>query len=266
MTDYDFRIALLNYPRFTEVVDDIVIESGNHLYQGVLDEYVLELKNVPMSRLQMVWRNTVVPTGVWDATIYREFIQATRSVNEALPYDKRIRLIASEPPIDWGKVETADDWWSYLAQRSTHTPEVIKSEVIDKSRKALVVYGGAHFYRSSNVVPVPGRMRENLEALVGSRVFTILPLSGADEYARRFGEAVGVDHYPVFVNLKTSELSRAQGDLFFGEATGYLGDFTDGVLYLGPGPDAQAEYDPEAANDSSYQAELERRRAIESSW
>lgn len=266
MRDYNFRVSLIHYPRFAEVVDDIVIESGNYLYQDILDGYILELKDIPQSELQKVWRNTVVTTGVWDATIYKNFIHEVRKVNGDLPPENRIRLIAAEPPIDWSKISTFDEWWSYLSQRSTHTPEIIKSEVIDKGRKAFVVYGGAHFYRASKVVDVPGRLRGNLEALIGGRVFSILPLSGDDEYSKRFADMVDIDSHPLFVNLKISEYSDLRGDLFFEEAPGKLGEFTDGILYLGPGPELEAEYDPEAANDSIYQTELERRRAIESQW
>lgn len=264
MTDYNFRVSFVNYPRFTEVVDDIVIESGNYLYQDILDAYVLELKAVPKSDLQKVWRNTVVPTGVWDATIYKDFVHAVREVNEMLPRETRIRLIAGGPPIDWSEVNTFGEWWSYLAQRSTHAPRVIKSEVIDKGRKALVIYGGAHFYRSSKVVDVPGRLRTNLEELIEEPVFSILPLSGHDVGSRKFQEVATISEVPQFINLETSELSTLRGDLFFEEASGSLGDFTDGILYLGPGPDLEAGYDAEAARDSSYQVELERRRAIES--
>jgi hypothetical protein len=114
MTDYNFRVALLNYPRFAEIVDDIVIESGNYLYQDVLDRYILELEDVPKSDLQKVWRNTVVVSGVWDATIYKDFIHAVRKVNEGFPREKRIRLIAAEPPIDWSEVNTEDEWFSFL--------------------------------------------------------------------------------------------------------------------------------------------------------
>jgi hypothetical protein len=267
MTDYNFRIEFVNYQRFAEIVDDIVIESGNYLYQDILDKYILELKDVPTSELQKVWRNTVVTTGVWDAVIYKEFIYAVRKVNEGLMPEKRIRLIAAEPPIDWDKVNTTDEWLSFLAQRSTHTPRVIKSEVIDKGRKALVIYGGAHFFKSDETFGACAEnIRKNLEKLIDEPIFSILPLSGDDIYSKRFQDTTGISNPPVFVNLKVSGLSELSGNLFFPEASAKLGDFTDGIIFFGTEPDEEAEYDTEAANDSSYQAEFERRRAIESQW
>lgn len=267
MTDYNFRLALLNYPRFAEVVDDIVIESGNYLYQDVLDRFILELEDVPKPDLQKVWRNTVVVSGVWDATIYKDFIYAVRKINESLPREKRIRLIAAEPPIDWSKVNTEPEWYSFQAQRSTHTPKVVKSEVIDKGRKAFIIYGGAHFYKEDDFWGgCSGNLRKNLETLTDKPVFSILPLSGDDPFVKNFQDTIGVTELPLFVNLENSKLSKLPGNLFFPEARGKLGGFTDGILYFGTEPDAEAEYDPEAANDSTYQAELERRRAIESAW
>lgn len=266
MTDYNFRISFVNYPRFAEIVDDIVIESGNYLYQDILDKYILELKDVPKSELQNVWRNHVSPTGAWDAVIYKEFINEVRAVNENLAPGDRIRVIASDPPIDWSKVHTVNEWLPFLCQRNTHAPEVIKSEVIDKGRKALVIYGGAHFYRSDEFFDVPGRLLTNLEELIEEPIFTIQPLSGDDILAKRFQETVTSSNVPLFLNLKSSEYSELNASLFFGAVAGSLGGFTDGILYLGAEPDLEAEYDPEAGSDSTYQVEFRRRQAISSQW
>lgn len=262
MTDYYFRTALIRHPTFAEIVDDIVIESGNYLYQNVLDDYVLELKDVPDEVLRRVWRNTVIASGVWDATIYRDFIHAVRQVNRGLQRDKRIRLIAAEPPIDWSKANTAEEATYFFSQRSTHTPKVVESEVLNKGRKALIIYGGAHFYRSNNAAARCGTLRSNLEQRTNSRVFSILPLSGPEGPSFRFKKEAGVNNVPFFLRVAGSKLASLPGDLFFGEADGTLAEFTDGVLYFGTYPDQVAEQDPEAANDVAYQEELERRRGL----
>jgi hypothetical protein len=265
MTDYNFRTSLVKYHPFAEIVDESVSESGNYLHQDMLDDYILRLEDVPNEELCYVWRDFVVPTGVWDATIYKEFIHTVREVNEKLPPEKRIRLIASEPPIDWSRVDTWEEMETYFCARSTHTPEVVEAEVLIKNRKALIIYGGAHFYRTSNVVPCAGRLRANLEARMEGKIFTILPLSGGDEFSHNFQQEAGVDEVPLFLRVRESKLASLPGDLFFWEAEGTLGDFTDGVLYFGLQPDAEAEYDPAAANDTAYQEELERRQAISES-
>jgi hypothetical protein len=262
MTDYNFRVALINHPRFAEVVDDIVIESGNYLYQDLLDEYILKLGNVPEDQLCKVWRNTVLPTGVWDATIYKDFVHAVREVNEKLPREQRVRLIAAEPPIDWSKVNTGEEASRFFCQRCTHTSRVVDTEILKNDRKALIVYGGAHFFRSSNVVPEPGRMRANLEKRMNGRLFTILPLSGDDEFSRNYQKLAGVDKLPSFLRVNESKLATLSGRLFFAEADGPLAGFTDGILYFGQRPDSVAVYDPSAANDAAYQKELKRRKLL----
>ena len=264
MTDYDFRIKLINHPRFAEVVDDIVIESGNYLYQGLLDKYILNLENVPEDRLSRVWRDTVLPTGVWDATIYKEFVHRVREVNERLPREQRIRLIAAEPPIDWSNVNTAEQAARFLSQRCTHASRIVEAEVLKKNRKALIVYGGAHFYRSSNIVPDAGRLRANLEERAGRRLFSILPLSGDDDFSRNYQNLAGPNQLPSFVRVNESVLASWPGGMFFAEAEGPLAGFTDGILYFGQRPDSTAVYDPAAANDAAYQEELKRRKEIHS--
>jgi hypothetical protein len=262
VTDYHFRVALINHPRFAEIVDDIVIESGNYLYQDLLDEYILKLENVPEDRLSKVWRNTVLPTGVWDATIYRDFVHAVRDVNEKLPREQRVRLIAAEPPIDWSKVNTGEEVSRFFCQRGTHTPRVVQAEILKQNRKALIVYGGAHFYRSSNVVSEPGRMRANLEMRMHGKLFTILPLSGDDELSRNYQTFAGPDKLPSFIRVNESKLASLPGGLFFAEADGPLAGFTDGILYFGQRRDSVAVYDPTAANDVAYQEELKRRKRL----
>jgi hypothetical protein len=264
MTDFNFRVALINHSMFAEVVDDIVIESGNYLYQDLLDAYILELEDIPEDQLCKVWRNTVLTNGVWDATIYKEFVHSVREVNEKLLREERVRLIAAEPPIDWSKVDTADQALRFFSQRCTHTPRVVEAEVLRKNRKALIIYGGAHFFRSSNVVSEPGRMRADLEQRIHGRLFTIQPLSGDNEYSRHYQNETRPDELPSFVRVNDSGLASFPGELFFSEADGSLGGFTDGVLYFGQRSDSTAVYDPAAANDDAYQKELKRRKLLSS--
>jgi hypothetical protein len=262
MTDYKFRVGLINHPGFVEIVDDIVIESGNYLYQDLLDIYILDLEDVPQDQLCKVWRNTVLPTGVWDATIYKEFVYRVREVNEKLPRDQRVRLIAAEPPIDWSKVHTAEQASWFFSQRCTHTARVVETEVLNNNRKALIIYGGAHFFRSSNTAPNPGRLRTSLEERMRTRLFTILPLSGEDEFSRNYLSAVKPNKLPSFVRVHGSTMANFPGILFFAEAGSLLVDFTDGIVYFGQKPDSVASYDPLAANDTAYQKELKRRKSI----
>src|SRR5512140_2177846 len=90
----DFSLSVIRDPRFATVVNDIVVECGNPLYQAVLDRYIAgEL--VPIEQLQLVWRNTTQP-GRCDPRQHRELIDAVREVNRGLPPSHRIRIVAGD--------------------------------------------------------------------------------------------------------------------------------------------------------------------------
>src|SRR5690606_29965337 len=84
-----FLRALIRDRRFADVADDIVVEWGNSLYQGVIDRYTRG-ENVPYSELRQVWENTTQPHPVWDSPVYRQFFEAVRSQNETLLEEEHI--------------------------------------------------------------------------------------------------------------------------------------------------------------------------------
>ena len=203
----------------------------------------------------------MVTSGVWGSPIYKRFLEAVKSVNAELPPGKRVRVIAGDPPIDWSKVHTSQEAAPFFRARDEHPVKVIASEVLSRSRKALVIYGGAHFYRSGRSCAHSGTLLAGLENLVPGKIFTILPLGGDDDFSRNFQKLAGVDQMPFFLSVKNSKsLAWVKGDMFFGEAKGSLSDFTDGVLYLGPQPDTFRE--PPLIHDQAYREELARRKRL----
>ena len=73
-----FRLSLVRDPRFSAVVNDIVVEFGNALYQDVIDRFVRG-ENISDTALRNVWQNTTQVTPVWDKPIYGEFFRAVRA-------------------------------------------------------------------------------------------------------------------------------------------------------------------------------------------
>lgn len=51
----DLIFSLIRNPAFSEKVNDIVFESGNSLYQPILDRYIAG-EDVPFTDVQKVWR------------------------------------------------------------------------------------------------------------------------------------------------------------------------------------------------------------------
>ena len=95
-----FRVALIRDARFADVVNDIVVESGNSRFQDVVDAFVGG-QPVPDTTLRQVWQNTTVANFVWDRPIYEQFFRTVRDVNASLPKQKQLRLLLGDPPIDW---------------------------------------------------------------------------------------------------------------------------------------------------------------------
>lgn len=139
-----FYGRLVRDPRFAATVGNVVAEFGASQHQDILDTY-LDGGDVPYSELSKVWRNTVAfdpSPGVG----YQTFLAQVREVNKTLAPDKRIRVLLSEPPIDWSAVRTKESWQRIYDQRDSHAAEVITREILDAGKKALVIYGYGHFF------------------------------------------------------------------------------------------------------------------------
>lgn len=176
-----FRLALIRDPRFAATVNDIVVEFGNSRYQDVMDRFVRG-DDVPLSSLRQAWENTTQPHAVWDRPIYEEFFRAVRAVNAALPRDRQLRVLLGDPPIDWNSVRSHDDLLGEFKRLETMSPpfhrdsypaDLIRREVVEKKRRALVIYGGMHLpHRPDTFGPFPS-MVSLLEGAAKTRVFTI---------------------------------------------------------------------------------------------
>ena len=146
-----FRLALIRDPRFAATVNDIVVESGNALYQDVIDRFVRG-DEVPYDSLRQVWQNTTQPHTVWDAPIYEEFYRAVRAVNASLPRERQLRVLLGDPPIDWERIRSREEIRQLsvvnpLFDRDRYPADLIRREVLAKQRRALVVYGAMHLQR-----------------------------------------------------------------------------------------------------------------------
>jgi hypothetical protein len=142
---HNFRMALVRDPRFAQLVNDIVVESGNSRYQSVMDRFTAG-EVVPYQELRQVWQNTTMPGPIWDSPIYYEFFSAIRDVNRAA--GSHIRVLLGDPPIDWGSVQNGDQISAFYPQRDPYAAKVILQEVLTKNHRALVVYGEGHLLSS----------------------------------------------------------------------------------------------------------------------
>jgi hypothetical protein len=138
----DFILTLIRTPAFTEKVNDIEVECGNSLYQPVLDRYIAG-EDVPFRDVRKVWRNTTQDM-CGTSLFFEEFFPIVRRVNHKLPQDKRIRVLAGDPPIDWDQVKSSLKDAGKLPGRDVHAASVLEKEVLSKHRKALMLFGTFH--------------------------------------------------------------------------------------------------------------------------
>jgi hypothetical protein len=164
-----FQLSLIRDPRFLSVVDDIVVESGNSRHQEVADRFVRG-EAVPPEALQRIWLDTTQQQAA--SLAVPEVFTVVRGLNASAPAGRRLRILLGEPPIDWERLTTVDDYKTWVAEPSSDRDwfgaELIKREVLAKKRRALMLYGAGHFFRKV----VSQSIVTNLEAS-RIKVFTI---------------------------------------------------------------------------------------------
>src|SRR5215472_10270477 len=178
-----FQVSLICDPRFTAVVNDVLVEFGNARYQDIIDRFVRG-EEVSYESLRRVWQDTTQVEYEWDLPIYEDFFRAVRKVNASFPRTRQLRVLLGDPPIDWDQVHNLDDLHKAMGDRDGHAVDVLRREVLAKGRHALVIYGSQHLIRKNTT---PGAADEWARGIVArlekdsiTRVFTILPETRRD--------------------------------------------------------------------------------------
>ncbi|NUS04990.1 MAG: hypothetical protein HOV97_20800 [Nonomuraea sp.] len=253
----DAQQLLLADPRLPRVVDDIVVEFGNALYQPIVDRFVAGAA-VEDHVLRQVWRNTTQsPGATGDQPIREQFFRTVRAVNWTLPAERRIRVLLGDPPIDWSRITTQDQVDVFLGQRDTHMASVVEREVLAKKRRALIFYGSGHVMHS----PEPGQNADHAVPLIEERTGRRVHVIVAGSHPR-----LATCPRRTVIPCRGTWLESADAGPFMDapRLCGVpLGKLADAVLYLGQLTDlTQPLWNPAIFLDPAYWAELQRRDAI----
>jgi len=180
LEDSALRISLIRRPDFPRKVRYILVEFGNSLHQQILDRYI-QGADVPTQEIQKVWRDITTPGGA-DSPMYAQLLSEVRTVNQHLPDHLKIRVLAGDPPIDWSTVRNRDDWLRFASKRDAFAADLVSREVLEKGRKALIIYGAGHIWRNARGGPFPGNstLVPLLDRKYPGRIYTILPISGGN--------------------------------------------------------------------------------------
>jgi len=253
---HDALQTLLADPRLPQVVDDIVVEFGNAFYQTTMDRFVSGAV-VENEDLRLIWRNTTQsPVATLDAPVYEQFYRSVRALNWALPAEQRVRVLLGDPPIDWSRITTPEQVEAAGDDRDGHMASVIKREVLDKGRRALVCYGSVHVMHAPPGAAGGGGIAQ-IEAQTGLRSYVILA-GGHPRLSSSPRRAVLPAKGTWLESADTTEFQYLPG--FCGVR---FGDVADALLYLGQaGEQTLSLWDPAIYLDQAYWAELQRRKTI----
>jgi hypothetical protein len=272
----DFILALIRNPSFPGKVNDIAVECGNTLYQPMLDRYIAG-EQISFTEVDKVWRNTTQPMCGLSA-FYEQLFPLVRAINQAVPPAERIRVLATDPPIDWSLIHNQKDF-SAFTDRDGSIASVMEKEVLSKHRKALMLFGIFHLLHRSG--PGNGDAVTLYEKKYPRSTFVISDLGyfGADPNDRATIPLANWP-YPSLIYTHGTSLGALSLDSFlpapvstddqcnvvnpFEEQPGSgVAELIDAFLYLGPQNLRLKEATPaDVALDTAYTSELLRRNAI----
>jgi hypothetical protein len=274
-----FLRQLIADPRFLCRTDDIVIESGNARLQPIADAWASG-GEVSEADLVSMYRDTEVPF-VWNAPMYRQFYEAVREVNAKHLCPHPVRLVLGDPPLDWAKVETADDL-KKVEDRDQFFAEVVEREVLAKKHRALLISGSPHALRKfpKRAPGEDGYDEPSAAQLIEKKhpgsLFLVTLVT-----TRAAAETMKMPPPPSFRVLRGTRLANVdfsiiapawtakpvvvngkhEWELGNSSAWGKMGKVVDGVLYLG-GDETRAFPSPSIYLEPMYQKELRRRIRI----
>lgn len=247
-----FVFDLIRDPRFSGRVNDIAVECGNARLQPVLDQYIA---GATAGDISHVWRDTTQPSCGF-STFYEQLFALVRQVNTTLPATRKIRVLATDPPVDWSRVHSPADLEPFL-DRDASIVSVVKTQVLQKNRKVLMLFGLGHLTHDGGSAAVAQLEREHPGA-----AYVVADHRGFTTDNARLEQRLG--SWPALVPMQGSWLGSLPATYFPvnrdypPDTRGYPG--VDAYLYEGPADLLLREpLSAQAVLDTEYLAELRRR-------
>jgi hypothetical protein len=99
--------------------------------------------------------------------MYEEFFRTVRTVNRSVPAERQIRVLLGDPPVDWDAIHTSLDLKDW--DRDGYAASLIRTQVVAKRRRALVIYGDGHLQRNQRQRSLVSELENS-----GVKIFTIM--------------------------------------------------------------------------------------------
>jgi hypothetical protein len=113
-------------------------------------------ENVRFVEVEKVWRKMGQPACGASEFVER-FFPRVRALNQKLPPEKHLRVLAGDSPVDWDQVKSMDDIIR-LVHRDESIASVVEKEVLSKHRKALMLFGTFHLFHGVGGSAVPASL------------------------------------------------------------------------------------------------------------
>jgi hypothetical protein len=247
------RLAIIRDSRLEGVLNDVVVEFGNSRYQVLIDRFISG-GAVNAEELRHVWQDTSQVEETWDLPVYEEFFRTVRTINQARPARTQVRVLLGDPPVDWTRIRSREDL-TKVPDRDEHAVKVIRTEVLDKGRRALIIYGDEHLTRKNTTI---GALDESARGIVAqleqtkaTTVFSIHTESRADLAAQQ--PDVATWRRPSVAKLAGTILGQQLYNPAPNQRQVRLDEQFDAVLYLGhPGTLTVAQLTPALCADDAY--------------
>jgi hypothetical protein len=280
---HDFMTALLYHPNFPHTLTDIVVEFGSSAYQGVVDRFVMGDKTVSNEELAQIWQQLGDPG--WQVPCYEQFFRTVRAVNWMRSPEKRIRVLLAQPDITMEQVLAHPKDKSFLnrllAPVDDNYARVVRTEVMQRKRRALLIAGGGHLMRGVETDPNSHHLnaasqiaRRYPNALYVVDTVVLPPGFQQDAAGERLRKAFETWHRASIAALAGTWLGATAEPLdnywtnqgasrAVDQAAARYSAQADAILYLGPGEVITASRpEPSTYHWGNYQSELRRLGAI----
>ena len=132
-----FVLSVIRHADFPAAGADLVVECGTARYQDVMDRFISG-EEVRREVLRRAWEDTTQPHAGCETPIHEELYRAVRTVNTALPKERRIRVLLGDPPIEWDSPTAKADRGTFMAMRDSYPAQTIRKEVLGKNSKSAV--------------------------------------------------------------------------------------------------------------------------------
>jgi hypothetical protein len=263
---WDLLSALLLDPRFPETVGTVFIEMPAY-QQPEFDRFYAS-KELDTEIILDIMRSFQV-SGWCDRGEY-EFLINVWKLNQTLPVNRQIRVIATDEQAPWKLLKTSEDFKEYeknAIDRNTRMADAVEQTIKTKTdkRNCLFIAGYGHAYKShvpgsySSVKgqePALSAGAQLVQRLSNKNVFTILQhapmirnVGGAVNFVRQgLFDAVfeKTGNQPIAFNLSDSPFGAEPYDADFDDAfdskAGNYTDNFDGYIFLQPLKDEDTDY------------------------